>query len=301
MVLFSWVQYLREDALTFLNIHNVLELPSDEHCTQCDGQDTHNAAVSEPNKQHSQNDLTPHHGKVSQDDLDSGLDMDYEKTLSSENSFKNISDDSNQSVNSLDVKEAEQASQDSELKADYQNDLSSVGDKSRCLQFAQSDKCDQEDLLSEGDVSASLLLSSSSSGELDQTGQVAASLPGPTREPLQNKAQTLSGPTPSQTLLSQILIYHADQKQKVFAITVFECGVCFISLLGSECVQLSECGHVFCQACLAEFCKVQITEGNVRGVTCPQADCTATPTPAQVVSTVSLPATASFLRSFLSF
>uniref|UniRef100_A0A3B4UVB0 RBR-type E3 ubiquitin transferase n=1 Tax=Seriola dumerili TaxID=41447 RepID=A0A3B4UVB0_SERDU len=101
----------------------------------------------------------------------------------------------------------------------------------------------------------------------------------------ENKAQTPSL-TPSQTLLSQLLIYDAAQKQKVFAATVFDCSVCFVGWLGSECVQLLECGHIFCQTCLTEFCKLQITEGNVRGVTCPQADCTASPTPAQVKSLV---------------
>lgn len=176
MVLFSWVQFLKEDALTFLDIQNVLELPNDEY----EGQDTPSASVSEANP------------------------------------------------------------------------------------------------------STSSLLSSSSSGELDQTGQGAASLPVPTRDPLQTEDEILSGLTPSQILMSQILIYNADQKQKVFDGTVFECSVCFMVFLGSVCVQLSECGHVFCRACLAEFCKVQITEGNVEAVTCPQADCTASPTPAQV-------------------
>ncbi|XP_070765508.1 E3 ubiquitin-protein ligase RNF14-like [Enoplosus armatus] len=161
VVLFSWVQFLKEDALTFLDIHNLLELPSDEH---------------------NQNNSTSHRSKV----------------------------------------------------------------------------------------------------PLDQSGQGAAPLP------VHPGDQTLSGLslTPSQALLSQLLIYDAAQKQKAFAATVFDCGVCFMGWLGSACVQLPECGHIFCRTCLGEFCKLQITEGNVRGVTCPQADCTATPTPAQVKSLV---------------
>uniref|UniRef100_A0A668TKA8 RBR-type E3 ubiquitin transferase n=1 Tax=Oreochromis aureus TaxID=47969 RepID=A0A668TKA8_OREAU len=113
-------------------------------------------------------------------------------------------------------------------------------------------------------------------------------LPPDERNSPQSEEQTLSGLflTPSQTLLSHILIYNAAQKQKVFATTVFDCGVCFMGRLGSECVKLSPCGHVFCRACLCEFCTVQITEGNVRGVTCPQADCAGAPTPAQVQSLV---------------
>uniref|UniRef100_A0A3B4Y7I0 RBR-type E3 ubiquitin transferase n=1 Tax=Seriola lalandi dorsalis TaxID=1841481 RepID=A0A3B4Y7I0_SERLL len=151
VVLFSWVQFLREDTLQFLDIHTLLELYSDEHSTLRYSQDSQNAALSET--------------KNNQD------------TPKSDDQSCNVSD-----------------------------------------------------------------------------------LP--------------------------LLIYDAAQKQKVFAATVFDCSVCFVGWLGSECVQLPECGHIFCQACLTEFCKLHITEGNVRGVTCPQADCKASPTPAQVKSLV---------------
>ncbi|KAK2835177.1 hypothetical protein Q5P01_015661 [Channa striata] len=181
VVLFSWVQFLREDALKFLDIHNLLELRSDQHSAQ----DTQSAEPTIP--------------------------------------------------------------------------------------------AGQDDALNEDDVSAS-----SSSDPLDPTGQGASLMAACPTEPPQNKDHMRSDLTPSQILLSQILIFDADQKQRVFASTVFDCSVCFMSLLGSECVQLLDCGHIFCQACLAEFCKIQIKEGTVRGVTCLQEDCTATPTPAQV-------------------
>ncbi|XP_077462774.1 E3 ubiquitin-protein ligase RNF14-like [Stigmatopora argus] len=92
--------------------------------------------------------------------------------------------------------------------------------------------------------------------------------------------------TPTQILLSQILIHDAAQTQKVFQSTLYDCAVCFISYLGSECTKIQECGHVFCRACLAEYCKVQITEGNVRGVTCAQEGCTTLPSQAQVQTLV---------------
>ncbi|TMS20762.1 E3 ubiquitin-protein ligase RNF14 [Larimichthys crocea] len=186
VVLFTWVQFLKEDALGFLDIHTLLELPSDEHSTQNESQDSLNAA----------------------------------------------------------------------------------------------------DFLNKGSVSVSV--PSSSSGPLDQSEQGASSLPIHPRESTPNKDQTPSPLclTPSQALLSQLLIYNATQQQKQFATTGFDCGVCFMRRLGSDCVQLPECGHIFCQACLGQFCKLQITDGNVQGVTCPQAECTATPTPAQVRSLV---------------
>ncbi|XP_076582550.1 E3 ubiquitin-protein ligase RNF14-like [Chaetodon auriga] len=314
VVLFTWVQFLKEDALKFLDIHNLLELPSDEHSSQ-------DAALSEPkNSQHTsdsgptdtkscnvsdprepdlsapstselsgtdsqgavavdsckarESNSTFHHSKVSQDGPDSGPNQ-------------MTSNDFNQISQASDVRD-EHTLQTSEFKADHRNDLSSAAGKSKPLPVAQSDQSDQEDFLREGSVSAPLLLPSSSSGPLHNSDQGAASLPIHLREPPPNGDQTPSGLslTPSQALLSQLLIYDATQRQKQFATTVFDCGVCFMSSLGSDCVQLPECGHIFCQACLAQFCKLQIKEGNVRGVTCPQADCTATPTPAQVKSLV---------------
>ncbi|KAJ0037212.1 hypothetical protein NL108_018658 [Boleophthalmus pectinirostris] len=78
------------------------------------------------------------------------------------------------------------------------------------------------------------------------------------------------------------------RKRRRFFKEQFECGVCFESWLGSECVQIIECGHVFCRRCLADFCKFQIQngKGKVTDVTCAQTDCKATPTPAQVRSLV---------------
>ncbi|KAK7939301.1 hypothetical protein WMY93_002627 [Mugilogobius chulae] len=78
--------------------------------------------------------------------------------------------------------------------------------------------------------------------------------------------------TSGQVLMSQLLIHDAAQKEKAW--------------LGSDCVQLIDCGHIFCRTCLAEFCKVQIESGNVRDVTCAQTDCKSAPTPAQVRSLV---------------
>lgn len=219
MVLFSWVQFLKEDALRFLDIQTLLQLPSCENSTEQD--------VSDPCKP----DLSAPSLEVSQDP----------STSDSQGAVALIqtTNDSDHITQASDAKEVEQT-----------------------------------------------LKPSSSSDPVDQSEQGAASLPIPPRESSQNKDKPPSGLslTPSQTLLSQLLIYNAAQKQKVFATTVFDCAICYTSWLGSECVQLTECGHIFCQACLAEFCKVQITEGNVRGVTCPEADCSATPTPAQVQS-----------------
>ncbi|XP_033937333.1 E3 ubiquitin-protein ligase RNF14-like [Pseudochaenichthys georgianus] len=268
VVLFSWVQFLKEDALKFLGIHTLLELPSEEHSLQ----EPSNAALLEPKNNHSNPKSEPTVCNVSdlcKPDLSA-------RSLEEENPRVFLTDghDHSNQISS----DASEAKQISEFTADHQNDLSSAAGKL---------KHGQEEFLNEGDVSASLLLPPSSSDLLDQSEQGAASLPH-SSESSQNEDQTLSGLslTPSQTLLSQLLIHNAAQKQKMFATTVFDCGVCFEGWLGSDCVQLPECGHIFCRACLGKFCKLQIKEGNVRGVTCPDADCPATPTPALVRSLV---------------
>ncbi|XP_047199249.1 E3 ubiquitin-protein ligase RNF14 [Hippoglossus stenolepis] len=206
VVLFSWAQFLREDALRFLEVHTHLELPSDDHSSQ--------------------------HFSLNSQNQNNG--------------------DTSESGSTDDLKESGNS----------------------------------EDSSNERDVSS--LLPSGPSGDFDHIEQGASALPLHPRESFQNKEPTLSSlpPTPSLTLLSQLLIHDAAQKQREFSVTLFDCGVCCVGWLGSECVQLPECGHIFCQACLSQICKMQITEGNVRGVTCPETSCKASPTPAQVRSLV---------------
>lgn len=152
-----------------------------------------------------------------------------------------------------------------------------------------SDDLETSHVSCEGDVSAPSDLSASGPAHLPPcTSEPSAkngSLPNsPGKSQDEGQRPTVSTPflSPSQRLLSQILINNATQQQKRFESTVFDCGVCFLGYLGSDCVKLPECGHIFCRGCLTEFCKVLITEGNVRGVSCPQADCPSAPTPAQV-------------------
>lgn len=198
VVLFTWVQFLKEDALRFLDIENLLELPCDDHTSQ----NCRHAANQQPDNHPGPDAGTSH--------------------------------------------------------------------KASCN---LSGHC-------EGGTSALSDLSASASSE-PRAGKASLSKsPGNSQE----EDQPISPPflSPTQRLVSQILINDATQQQRRFASTVFDCGVCFTGYLGSDCVKLPECGHIFCRGCLSEFCKVLITEGNIRGVTCPQADCSSAPTPAQV-------------------
>lgn len=269
-MLFAWVQFLKEDALRFLDIHTLLELSSDEHSTQDYSQNSlHDGAQPQLKTTHH----TPDSG-VTDDQSSNTSDLRPSditgKSLEDTHPIKILSDDSNATNSDLndsnqtsDAREAGETPQVWEFKDGTQNHQASAPGK-----------------LKEGGMSASVLPPSSSSDLMDE----AASLPLHPRDTPPSEDQTYSGLslTPSQRVLSQILIYNAAQQRSKFATTVFECGVCFSCFLGSDCVQLPGCGHIFCRACLAQFCKLHITEGDVRGVTCPEAGCTAAPTPAQV-------------------
>lgn len=255
VVLFSWVQFLREDALRFLDIDSRLELPSDEHNTLNSSLDTQSCNVSAPSSEadpgnadsqgavasdsckNDQDNITSSHSKLSQNDVNSEPNRDNPNTLPLHTKVQNTSNDFDQFGQPSDICKPGHIFQTLEFRDEHHNDLSSEAREAH-----------------------------------------------PT-EPPPNKAQSPSSLslTPAQALQSQLLIYDAAQKQKVFASTFFDCGVCFMGWPGSQCVQLMECSHVFCKACLANFCEVQIKEGNVQGVTCPQADCTATPAPAEVL------------------
>ncbi|XP_061884571.1 E3 ubiquitin-protein ligase RNF14-like [Entelurus aequoreus] len=212
VVIFSWVQFLREDTLGFLNIRSLLELPN-ERSSPYNSEDTISASISETN----------------QIPLTSGS-KDAERCHLSDHLMDNSHEDSRGAV----APESCKSRKDSSIP---------LGEEEACGKGA-------------GNASAS-----------DQ--------------PVSDLSLT-----PAQALMSEILVHDAAQTHKVFQSTVFDCSVCFLSYLGSECVRIQECGHVFCQACLAEFCKLRITEGNVLGVTCAQAGCTAFPTPDQVESLV---------------
>ncbi|XP_013880458.1 E3 ubiquitin-protein ligase RNF14 [Austrofundulus limnaeus] len=259
VVLFSWIQFLREDALKLLNIQNLLELPSDQISSVPEKRDQRDPEPEDNYTQKSE--------PTDVSDLCGPADCILVNSSAAAKSADTHGADRNDLTSPF-----IQSSLNSEFtdpKALTSNDLS----KSELLPSVESVQISQED----GSASAS------SSSNLQGPSEA-------TPRPVQPKAISLNSGdivsgislTPSQKLLSQILIYNAEQKRRAFATTVFACGVCYTDWLGSECVQLFECGHVFCRACLGDFCKVRIAEGNVRGVACPEVGCSATPTPAQV-------------------
>ncbi|XP_029925474.1 E3 ubiquitin-protein ligase RNF14 [Myripristis murdjan] len=87
---------------------------------------------------------------------------------------------------------------------------------------------------------------------------------------------------PRTDILPQLLDFDEAQRQKVFDSKVFCCGICFTEKLGSSCFCFNKCQHVYCNACMTEYFQIQIRDGNVQCLNCPEPKCTSLATPLQV-------------------
>ncbi|XP_071373102.1 E3 ubiquitin-protein ligase RNF14-like, partial [Centroberyx affinis] len=86
---------------------------------------------------------------------------------------------------------------------------------------------------------------------------------------------------PRVDILPQLLDFDEAQRQKVFDGKVFCCGICFLEKLGSGCLCFNKCQHVYCKACMTEYFQIQIRDGNVQCLNCPEPKCTSLATPLQ--------------------
>jgi len=73
-------------------------------------------------------------------------------------------------------------------------------------------------------------------------------------------------------LLPFLTAYESKSQSSKFNLTSHSCNVCFESLKGSRCLQLS-CCHIFCRACLRDGWSLYITEGDVVRVGCLDSQC----------------------------
>lgn len=271
-MLFSWVQFLKEDTLSFLNINSLLVLPSNENIP--------------PSPNHSEsfsNDLTPPVPNPGSDRP--------EPTVA-------LTDNGNPVVSAASEVEAPLAPSLNvcSLPDNLPDEETTSDGVCRATQVVKShdDDDDTTHLGSKSTYGCNVYNQSTSNLELpgllhvsdpesDKHPCSSSSATPPPPPPRPAAAATPPSPASPQTLLSLILVHDEAQKQRRFAESVLDCGVCLTSVLGSKCMLFRDCGHVHCEPCLAQYCTVQISEGNVRGVTCPQPRCKATPTPAQVL------------------
>ncbi|KAE8614515.1 hypothetical protein XENTR_v10008196 [Xenopus tropicalis] len=84
------------------------------------------------------------------------------------------------------------------------------------------------------------------------------------------------------TLIDCILEFNEAQQKKCFDSKSYMCDICFSEKVGSECTHFKKCEHIYCNACLKDYYTVQIQDGQVQALNCPEPKCSSVATPAQV-------------------
>ncbi|KAM8971945.1 E3 ubiquitin-protein ligase RNF14 [Pelodytes ibericus] len=84
------------------------------------------------------------------------------------------------------------------------------------------------------------------------------------------------------SLIKCILDFNETQQKKCFDGKSYMCNICFSEKLGSECTCFKDCHHVYCNTCLKDYFEIQIKDGQVHSLNCPEPKCSSIPTPAQV-------------------
>ncbi|OWF45776.1 E3 ubiquitin-protein ligase RNF14-like [Mizuhopecten yessoensis] len=87
-------------------------------------------------------------------------------------------------------------------------------------------------------------------------------------------------------LIPVVLDYDKQEKQCQFEKTMFQCKVCFSDRPGSSCIKFLDCDHVYCKDCMKDYFTVQIGEGNVTALSCPDEKCESQAHPSQVKALV---------------
>ncbi|GFS32170.1 e3 ubiquitin-protein ligase RNF14 [Nephila pilipes] len=74
-------------------------------------------------------------------------------------------------------------------------------------------------------------------------------------------------------LIQQLKDYNEFKKEDNFKNSSHICEICYATKEGSEFVTFKACKHFFCRECIKSFFEVQIREGNVNSLYCPDGDC----------------------------
>jgi len=83
-------------------------------------------------------------------------------------------------------------------------------------------------------------------------------------------------------LLHVILENNQQEKVKQFEKSSFTCKVCYCEKSGTHSLMFYDCEHVYCNDCMQEYFSVQIKDGNVKGLECPDDKCESEAHPGQV-------------------
>ncbi|XP_071087983.1 E3 ubiquitin-protein ligase RNF14-like [Haliotis cracherodii] len=149
--------------------------------------------------------------------------------------------------------------------------------------FLQSEAYDFLDLSSPLDLSNVVCLRRTSKSD-----NVLAPRTNPSEDtPSSSDPRGIQDIASQQLLLPAIRDFSHQEQLRQFQKSVYSCKVCFMEKLGSLCIQFSQCDHVYCKDCMKDYFVIQIGEGNVAALTCPEDQCQSQAHPAQVKELVS--------------
>ena len=87
-------------------------------------------------------------------------------------------------------------------------------------------------------------------------------------------------------LVTFLINFNQSEETRLFQTSFINCSVCFNEKFGSVCVQFPQCKHVFCKQCMKDYFTIQITDGSVKSLTCPEDKCESQADPSLVKSLV---------------
>ncbi|KAE8748053.1 hypothetical protein FOCC_FOCC005248 [Frankliniella occidentalis] len=89
------------------------------------------------------------------------------------------------------------------------------------------------------------------------------------------------------SLIDHIIEYNKEQCEKEFQRNIYQCTICFDDKPGSQCIEFNVCGHIFCCECIGTFFEVNIKDGNIHGLICPEKGCKSEALQSQICKLVS--------------
>ncbi|XP_039308043.1 E3 ubiquitin-protein ligase RNF14 isoform X1 [Solenopsis invicta] len=73
--------------------------------------------------------------------------------------------------------------------------------------------------------------------------------------------------------IKRLLIrYDKEQHKAQFYKNIYTCHICFEEYVGTNCIELENCGHIYCRGCMEQHTRIKINEYN-NDILCPTIDC----------------------------
>lgn len=69
-----------------------------------------------------------------------------------------------------------------------------------------------------------------------------------------------------------LVSYNKKQHKTEFHMKIYTCFICFEEYAGLNCIELENCGHVYCRSCMQKHISIRIIE-YINEILCPTVDC----------------------------